>query len=610
MRPRLPDLPAAPAPVRRLADRAAGAAPGALPAAVVLSVDLTRAPADDPARGSSGPRALVAAALAGGTVPLTLREVVETLHAAADDPRVAGLVARLDDQPTGPGRPTWAPARVQEVRDAVAAFAATGRPCVAHAETFGELAPGTALYYLATAFPTVALQPSGDVGLVGVAGEVVFLRGALDKAGVQPQLDGRHEYKNARDQLVESSFTDAHREAADRVVESVFEQVVQAVATTRGLAAQEVRALVDRAPLSAADAREAGLVDRLAYRDEVLDDVLEAAGPGAALVPLTTYRARTERRRARRTKDAPVVALVTATGPIVTGRGRPTPLGAAPLGADMATEALRRAGQDDDVVAVVLRVDSPGGSAVASDAIGREVGRLRAAGRPVVVSMGDVAASGGYWISADADAVVAHPATLTGSIGVVGGKLVTAGLRERVGLGDGLVQRGANAAFGSSARVFDHPQWMRLQAWLDEVYERFVARVAAGRGLSPQDVHAVARGRVWTGADAAARGLVDRLGGLPVALQEVRRLLDLAPDAPVRLVPFPPPVPLPLALLRRGSSDPAEEGRPELEPAAAAAVVGDLLPPALADVVAQAVAAAQPPGSGVLLAQGLPRLRW
>ncbi|MEN3357988.1 MAG: protease [Mycobacteriales bacterium] len=466
----------------------------------------------------------------------TMRALLDGLREAADDPRVRGLVAKV-------GGPVGL-ARAQEVRDAVLAFRASGKPAVAWAETFGEFAGGTVPYLLATGFGEIWLQPSGDVGLTGLANEVTFLRGALDKLGVQPEIARRHEYKNAVDRIVERGFTQAHREASARVLESAFEQVVDAIAGSRGLSAERVAELVDQAPLLSGEALEAGLIDKVGYRDEVYAALRAKLGEDVELRYLNRYqpaRSPVEQIRKLATQVAdrvagrtePVVALISGVGAIRVGHSGRGPMSGPAMGSATVSAALRGAARDDRVRAVVFRVDSPGGSYVASDTIWREVGRVRAAGKPVVVSMGEVAGSGGYFVAMGADLIVAEPGTITGSIGVFAGKPVITGLLDRVGLSSDAVQQGRRARMLSNRRPFDEDEWQTLERWLDHVYADFVGKVAAGRQLSTEQVHEVARGRIWTGADARERGLVDELGGLRRATVIARERAGLPADATV-----------------------------------------------------------------------------
>ncbi len=475
--------------------------------------------------------------------------VLHALADAAEDPDVHGLVAKLG----GAGRLRLAQA--QELAEAVRRFRAAGKRTWAWAETFGEGGPGTPSYLLAAAFDEVWLQPSGEVAVTGVAVEAVFLRGLLDKAGVEPQLGQRREYKNAADVLLRTGFTDAHREASQALADSAQEQVVVAVASGRGMAPDAVRAVVERAPVPAADARSAGLVDRLGYRHEVYAAARRHAGGEVALRYVTAYR-RHHRpvevvlQRWQRRREG-VVSLVHAVGEIRLGRSGRGLRGPA-LGSDTLAAALRAAGRDESVRAVLLRVDSPGGSYVASDTMWAEIGVLRARGMPVVVSMGALAASGGYFISCGADHVVALPATLTGSIGVLGGKPVVAELLGRAGIGTDAAVAGRHARMSSVRTPYTDEEWQHLQDTLDRIYADFVGKVAAGRGMTTEQVDQVARGRVWTGADALSRGLVDELGGLGRAADVARSRAGLPADAPLR--PYPH-VPLVRRLRRPRSSE-------------------------------------------------------
>lgn len=513
---------------------------------VLLELDLTEPPLPDEPTDPLG------RLRARHRTPLP--QLVAALRDAAADPGVAGLVARL-------GGPALGLAAAQEVAEAVREFRAQGKPAVAWSETFGEFAAATSSYVLATAFDTVWLQQSGGVGLVGFALTTPFLGDALRRAGVEPQLGQRHEYKNAADVLMRGGFTAAHREAVTRLVESSWEQARAAVAAGRGLPVETVQRLADAGPTAAEEALREGLVDRVGYRDEVLADVrrrVGGSGESPPLLLLSRYRRRpgpAEVARRLPGRRRRVVALVSLVGAIHQGRSRRGPVGAPSAGSDTVSAALRSAARDPQVGAVVLRVDSPGGSYVASDAIAREVALLRDGGTPVVVSMGSVAASGGYFVAAPADRVLALPGTLTGSIGVLAGKLVTRGLTDRVGVHPEVVTAGDAAAMLTTTRPFTDDEIARLDAWLDDVYDDFVDQVARGRGLTRFEVEAVARGRVWTGADALERGLVDELGGLGAAVAAARGLAGLPGDAQMRRWPHVTP----LDRLRppRSSEDPA-----------------------------------------------------
>jgi protease-4 len=537
-----------------------------VPDGCVLELDLQSVPNET---GGFDPLAVIA----GGGRPLLLRDAVTAIHRAAEDDRVAGLIARVQI-------PAAAAGPVQELREAIAAFSAA-KPSLAWAETY----PGTLSYYLASAFREVWMQPSGTVALVGFATNAMFLRDALDKVGVQAQFIARGEYKSAANLFTQDAYTDAHREADSRLIESLHAQVLAAVAESRNIEPDEVDALADKAPLLRDAAVEGRLVDRIGYRDEAYDRIGElvgapsdsgdADGPDG---PPRLYLSRYPRADLSvptpplpGRKGKPTIAVVTLAGPIVSGRGgrQLSPLGTSSAGGDTIAAALREAGADDAVSAVVLRVDSPGGSVTASETVWREVNRLREAGKPVVASMGAVAASGGYYVSMAADAIVANPGTITGSIGVVTGKLVARDLKDRLGIGSDSVRTNANADAWSLNKPFTDEQHAHVEAEADLFYTDFVQRVAQGRGMSVEDVDAVARGRVWTGADALERGLVDELGGLRTAIDRAKVLAGFDADTDVKLVSLPGSSWVDM-LRPKPSSQPAAASLPE----AVAALVG------------------------------------
>ena len=465
---------------------------------------------------------------------LALRTLIGRLAAAADDPEVVGLLAKL-------GSTSITLAQAQELAEAISRFRAKGKETIAFAETFGELGRGTAAYLVGTSFGELWLQPSGSVGLMGATTAATFMRGALDRAHVEPLFSQRHEYKNAVDRMVRSEFSEAHREALERLTTSAFEQVVTAVAGARNISEDKVRDLIDRAPISAAEAQEAGLVDHLGYRDQVRESLVHRWPEKPTLLYVSRYHRKWDNIRRMRQARQPAVGLVEAIGQIRVGRSKPGP-GARAAGSDTVASALRSAVKDERIRAIVLRINSPGGSYVASDTIWREVCRAREAGKPVVASMGDLAASGGYFVAMAADVIVAEPATLTGSIGVFGGKLQTAGLFHRFGVNVENLSQGRHALMFSPQTGFSEDEWATLNEWLDFVYDDFTAKVASGRNMTSDAVREVARGRVWTGADALERGLVDELGGLRRAAEIARERAGLAPGAPLRLVPAVPPL--------------------------------------------------------------------
>jgi protease-4 len=510
---------------------------------------------------------------------VVVRDVVEALEKAAGDARVKGLVARVGAAPMGM-------AQVQELRDAITAFRASGKWAIAYAETFGEFGPGNGAYYLATAFDEIYLLPSGDIGITGIVYESMFLRGTLEKLGVEPRMDHRKEYKNAMNSFTERAYTEAHREAMQKVMDSQFAQMVRGVAAGRELAEAQVRGLFDRGPYLGAEAVRADLVDAVAYRDEVYEKVAAKAGGTPAYLAIGSYLDRAGRPH----QKGETIALVYGLGGVQRGRSGYDPVfGDVTMGSDTVAGALRKAIKDDDVKAILFRVDSPGGSYVASDAIWRETVRAKQAGKPVIVSMGNVAGSGGYFVAMAADKIVAQPGTITGSIGVFGGKMLTAGLWDKLGVSWDEVHSSANARMWSGTHDYSPEEWARFQGWLDRVYEDFTGKVADGRGMPRDKVLQIAKGRIWSGEDARAIGLVDELGGFPVALRLAREAAGLAPNAPVKLKVFPEKRTLLQALLDR------ERGEPSESAALAARILSTLQP-----VLREARRLALPPARGEL----------
>lgn len=528
----LPSLPG-PDDLKSLVRKVDTARHNGVPDGCVLELDLQSAPPE-----SLGFDPLAQISLGGK--PLTLRQTVDALHRAAEDDRVAGLIARIQLSAAAPGP-------VQELRDAIALFG-TAKPTLAWAETY----PGTLSYYLASAFGEVWMQPSGTVGLIGFATSALFLRSALDKAGIEAQFVARGEYKSAANLFTQDSYTDAHREADTALIGSLHAQVLHAVAESRHLDTATVDALADQAPLLRDAAVSAKLVDRIGFRDEAYARIAELTGAPAQAdgddAPPRLFLSRYAKANSfkpappipgRKTK--PTVAVVTLDGPIVSGRGGPQmlPFGNSSAGGDTIAAALREAVADDDVSAIVLRVNSPGGSVTGSETIWREVVRATEAGKPVIASMGAVAASGGYYVSMAADEIVANAGTITGSIGVVTGKLVSRQLKDKLGVGSDSVRTNANADAWSSNERFTPQQQAHVEAEADLFYADFVQRVADGRGLAVAAVEEVARGRVWTGADARERGLVDELGGLRTAIDRAKVRAGLEPETDVRIVNYP-----------------------------------------------------------------------
>ena len=475
---------------------------------------------------------------------MTVRDVVDAMDRASVDDRVKGMVARV-------GAVQMGMAQTQELRQAVQRFRAHKKFAIAYAETFGEFGPGNASYYLATSFDQIYLQPSGDIGLTGLMLESPFVKGTLDKLGMRFHGDHRYEYKNAMNTLTETKFTAPHKEAMQKVLNSWFAQLKDGICTTRGIAPDQFQALVDKGPYLGKEALDAKLVDGLAYRDEVYDQVKKKAGD-AELLYLNKYLDRAGRPH----EHGKTVALVFGAGGVSRGKSEYNAVnGSQTMGSDTVAGAIRAAVADKDVKAILFRVDSPGGSYVASDTIWREVMNSRKAGKPVIVSMGDLAGSGGYFVAMGADKIVAQPGTITASIGVLGGKVLTSGFFDKIGLSWDEVHNGANATMFTGLQDYTPAEWQRFQSWLDRVYVDFTNKVADGRRLPKERVLEIAKGRIWSGEDAKALGLVDELGGFDTALNLVKKAINVAEKDEINIVVFPRQKTLLESIMERGGAD-------------------------------------------------------
>ena len=458
-----------------------------------------------------------------------VRDIVDALDRGANDDRVVGLIATISAVPTGM-------AEAQEVRDAVLRFRAKKKFAIAYSETFGEFGPGNGAYYIATAFDQIYLQPSGDVGLTGLLIETQFLKGTLDKLGVKFHGDHRYEYKNALNIYTETQYTAAHKEANSKVMNSWFGQMKNGICEARHIDASQFDALVDKGPFLGREALDAKLVDGMAYRDEVYAQVKDKAGKGAKLLYMPEYLYRAGRPHDSGKK----VALIFGVGQVMRGKSDFSPVnGSLTMGSETVANAFRAAIEDDDVKAILFRVDSPGGSYVASDTIYREVLRARQAKKPVIVSMGNLAGSGGYFVAMAADKIIAEPGTITASIGVLGGKMYAAGFWNKLGLSHDEIHTSQNATMFTSTHDYNNTEWLRFEAWLDRVYSDFTTKVAEGRHLPKERVLEIAKGRIWTGEDAKAIGLVDELGGFDTAIQAVKKSINVPADDDIKLTVYP-----------------------------------------------------------------------
>jgi protease IV len=488
--------------------------PATQPAVLVFEVPTTLTEGDPPA-GS------LFFAASRRRARITTYDVVRALRAAARDEAVTSLVLHVDAL-------DWGWARVDEVRQAVADFRDSGKPVYASLAGGGERE-----YLLASAADVVAMPPTAVLQLDGLAATATFFRGTLDKIGVRPNFVRVGRFKSAAEAYTRTGMSPESREALGAVLDDLYRLLLDRVAEARGMEPDSVAALLERGPFPAGEARQLGLLDTLLYDTEV--DSLALAGHGVRRRATTFARYLSG---LGGSLTGPRVALVAAEGAIVDGRSRSMPGQEPDLGAETVIEALRAARTRSAIKAIVLRIDSPGGSAQASDDIWREVGRCRAA-KPVIVSMADAAASGGYYVAVAADSIVAMPATLTGSIGIYGGKFNVRGAFEKLGLTVETVSRGAHAEMLSPYRDFSPEEAARFQQNLEAFYRGFVGRVARGRRMSEAEVDSLGQGRVWTGVAARRLGLVDRLGGLTTALEMARAAAKLPADEELVVERFP-----------------------------------------------------------------------
>jgi protease-4 len=462
--------------------------------------------------------------LTGGTRAQTVRGYVEALRRAKGDPRIDSVLII----PTPIQSPYWG--KIQEIRDAVLDFRKSGKRVSAYLEYAGNRE-----YYLATAAEKIYLVPTSSLDVTGIATYELFLKGTLDKIGAQADFEKIGDYKTAPNQLTQTTFTPPHREMTESMTRDMYEQLVRGIAETRKKKVEDVRALVDEGPFLARDAHKAGLVDGLAYEDQ-LDD--HGAVSKSGTVEGESY-GRT--RRSVLPRGAPRIAVIYVTGIINSGDSGFDPLNGDVAGSTRLVKAIRSARADDSVRAIVVRIDSPGGSSIASDVIWREltVTKNEKPARPLVASMSDLAASGGYYVAVAAPSIVAQPATLTGSIGIYGGKFITGGTYDKLGANIESIIIGRNAGLISPDRPFTDSERQKLRAQMRDFYDGFVQKVATSRKMTVERVDQLAQGRVWTGAQAQQNGLVDALGGLDRAIGLAKERAGISPETDVEVVSYP-----------------------------------------------------------------------
>jgi len=458
----------------------------------------------------------------------TLASTLSELGKAERDARIAGVLVRVRSLDVGWGK-------AQDLRRAIQRLREKGKRTVAYLE-LEKYGPNLE-YYVASAADAVYVAPGTRSPFVGLAAEYLFLGGLFEKLGVSLEYERIGKYKTAVDGLAGREMSDANREMSEAILDSIQSQFLTDIAASRGIGREELQAIVDQAPASPAELEARRLIDGAAFLDEILEK--EKQPP---LVKADVYA----QVPASAVGFAPKAsfALIYGAGSVVVGEGRAGPAGGPVMASVDLAEAFEQAAASPEVRAIVFRIDSPGGSALASDLIWRAVRKARAKGKPVVASFSDVAASGGYYVAAGADRIVAQPSTITGSIGVFVIRPMIAGALDKLGIGFASITRGQHADLLLSTQPLSEGARERMREEVRGIYQQFVARVAEGRGLDEKRVNEVGRGRVWTGAAAKEAGLVDTLGGLREAVAEAKGLVGLPADADVVLVPFPPPKPL------------------------------------------------------------------
>jgi len=456
-----------------------------------------------------------------GTTPLVLHDYLDAMDTAATDSHVTGLVVRIGPLETGWGK-------LEEIRTHLLSFRTSGKPSICYLGYDGIQNPE---YYLASACQQIWLVPTAPVSIRGMMAEALFLRGTLDKLKIVPEFYHIAEYKTAGNTFTEKKFTPAHREEVEGLLRSVYNQYLDDASNGRGMERAQFEALLNRGPFASSDAVTNKIVDRLAYWDQVQDYFKSRDGKWSPIT-LNRYRSSVKNEGSWR------IAVVHASGLIISGESGSTPGGGSVMGGDSVAADIRAARQDSGVKAIVLRIDSGGGSVVGSEVIRREV-ELANAVKPVVVSMSDVAASGGYWIAAPARKIVADRNTITGSIGVLIGKMNVSGLYNLLGMSTDSVATSDNASLFSAQQNFTPAQREYIQKSLDQTYADFTKGVATGRKMTVEAVDKVGKGRVWSGSQAKGLGLVDELGGLDRAVEVAKQLANIPAGESVRLVRYP-----------------------------------------------------------------------
>ena len=494
-----------------------------------------------------------------GAQPQSLSSLLAQFRKAKVDKRITAVILDIDGSDAG-----WA--KAEEIRGAIEDFRTSGKPVYGYMETAFNKD-----YYIATACDKVFVPPPGELFTIGLAADVMFFRGSLDKLGVYPDMYQIGKYKSAGDMFTQKEMTPAHREFINSLLDDLYGRYVEGIAKARNKTPDDVKKLIDNAPYSAAQAKDAGLIDGAAYHDEVEKELKKRLGYGdndeLHLVHAGDYRQISQESLGLNKGER--VAVVYAAGDIVSGKSTFGGSGEETIGSDSLVKTLNEVRNDTTIKAVVLRIDSPGGSGLASDIIWRAIESLKEK-KPVVVSMSDVAASGGYYIACNANKIVAEPSTITGSIGVVGGKPVIKGFYDWIGVSNEYVLRGANAGMFRESEKFSDTERKKFEELIKNTYyDQFLPKVAKGRGKNAEYIDSIGQGRVWTGRQGKDNGLVDEYGGLDKAIEIAKRLANIPADKSVQRVIRPQPPGFFEQFMSSGGDDDSEQTSAEVKKQAA-----------------------------------------
>jgi protease-4 len=466
-----------------------------------------------------------------GSPPQSLSSVLTQFRKAKADKRIRAIILDVDASQTG-----WA--KTEELRSAIEDFRTSGKPVYAYMEMgFNKD------FYVASACDKIYMPPPGELFVTGLAADVMFFRGSLDKLGIYPDIHQIGKYKSAGDTFTQKQMTEAHREVVNSLLDDLYGRYVDGVARGRGKTVDDMKKLIDNAPYNARQAKDAGLIDGALYREEVEKEIKKGLGYAdkdeLRIVKTSDYKKITQESLGLNKGEK--IAILYATGDIMSGSSQFSSSGQEVIGSESLVRELNQIRDDKTIKAVVLRIDSPGGEGLASDIIWRGIESLKAR-KPVVVSMSDVAASGGYYIACNANKIVAQPSTITGSIGVVGGKPVVKGFYDWIGVTNEYVLRGTNAGMFRESEKFSDSERAKFQEFLKSTYDDFTSKVAKGRGKDQPYIDSIGQGRVWTGKQGKENGLVDEYGGLDKAIEIAKQLANIPADKSVHRVirPVPP----------------------------------------------------------------------